>query len=475
MTLSINSNIGALHAQRIQSRTQGELATALARLSSGLRINGASDDAAGLAIADRFTAQIRGTSQAGRNANDAISLAQTAEGGLASIGDNLQRIRELAVQSANATNSAADRASLQLEVTQLQSEIDRVASQTRFNGINLLDGSFSGQAFQVGADAGQSIALAAIPSVRSQSLGTYQGFSIDNGFLGNISTVPQLFILFQNGVFWANDLVAADGRAIAAAVNVARMPGLSASANPTVVGAATSSAAASAAGSATFTINGVAIALAGSTGAAGLAGNRAAAVQAINANSAATGVVANDTGSGVGLVAADGRNIALAYAAGSFTGSSAADFGLASPALTGSSLKLSYALPAGTAPGPISLVAGAYGTGYFIGTQGTPLSGLDIGSAAGANDAIESADRALETVNRARASLGAVQSRFAAAAGTLQSAGANLSASRSRIVDANFAVEAATYSRGQVLQQAGTAMLAQANHMPASVLALLRS
>src|SRR4249919_72873 len=138
----INTNVMSLNAQRNLSTSGGALATALQRLSSGLRINSAKDDAAGLAIAERFTTQIRGLNQAARNANDGISLAQTAEGSMGSIGSNLQRMRELAVQSANATNSASDRAALQQEVTQLASEVDRVATQTQFNGTNLIDGSF---------------------------------------------------------------------------------------------------------------------------------------------------------------------------------------------------------------------------------------------------------------------------------------------------------------------------------------------
>src|SRR5947209_446465 len=166
MALMINTNLASLDAQRNQSRTQNELSTAIARLSSGLRINSAKDDAAGLAITDRFTSQIRGLNQAARNANDGISLAQTAEGALASIGDNLQRIRELSVQSANATNSASDRSSLQLEVSQLTAEIDRVATQTAFNGTNLLDGSFANKAFQVGANVGQTINIASITNAR---------------------------------------------------------------------------------------------------------------------------------------------------------------------------------------------------------------------------------------------------------------------------------------------------------------------
>ena len=173
----INTNIASLNAQRNLNTSQGMLNTSLQRLSSGLRINSAKDDAAGLAISERFTAQIRGLNQAARNANDGISLAQTGEGALAEVTNNLQRIRELAVQSANATNSASDRAALQQEVDQLVAEIDRVATQTNFTGVNLLDGSFSSQVFQVGANVGETIEVSGLASARASSLGQYAGFS----------------------------------------------------------------------------------------------------------------------------------------------------------------------------------------------------------------------------------------------------------------------------------------------------------
>ena len=153
MAAVINTNIASLNAQRNLGTSQSALNTSIQRLSSGLRINSAKDDAAGMAISDRMTSQIRGSEQAARNANDGISLAQTAEGSLSEVGNNLQRIRELTIQSANATNSASDRAALQAEVTQLVSEIDRVAQNTSFNGVKLLDGSFTSQTFQVGANA----------------------------------------------------------------------------------------------------------------------------------------------------------------------------------------------------------------------------------------------------------------------------------------------------------------------------------
>ena len=167
----INTNVMSLNSQRNLAASNASLGTTIQRLSSGLRINSAKDDAAGLAISERFTTQIRGLNQAARNANDGISLAQTAEGALAEIGNNLQRIRELAVQSSNATNSSTDRAALQAEVKQLQSEIQRVATQTEFNGTKLLDGNFAGQAFQVGANAGQLITVDSIASAQTSALG----------------------------------------------------------------------------------------------------------------------------------------------------------------------------------------------------------------------------------------------------------------------------------------------------------------
>ena len=172
MALGINTNVASLSAQNQLSKSQDLSNQALERLSSGLRINSAKDDAAGLAISQRFSTQIRGLDVASRNANDGISLAQTAEGALVEVGNNLQRIRELAVQSANATNSSSDRAALNAEVEQLASEIDRVANQTNFNGTKLLDGSFSNQLFQVGADAGQTIGVGKIVDANADGLGS---------------------------------------------------------------------------------------------------------------------------------------------------------------------------------------------------------------------------------------------------------------------------------------------------------------
>jgi len=476
MTLSINTNLASLNAQRNQSKTQTDLSTAISRLSSGLRINSAKDDAAGLAIADRFTSQIRGLTQDTRNANDGISLAQTAEGALASVTSNLQRIRELSVQSANATNSASDRASLQLEVAQLVSEIDRVATQTQFNGTNLLDGSFSSKAFQVGANVGQTITVASIASSRTSALGAYQGFSLANSSIGTASDVAAaLTVTVGSGAAVALGTVARDAKAITAAINNGNVAGLTATANAGAQAAGVSAATASTvSGNAVYTVNGVAISIAGVAGAAGLTTNRANAVSAINAQSAATGVVATDTGAGVSLASADGRNITTSYAATGFTNSLVTDFGLAAAGTYGGTVNVTYAAPSGTSGSVVFAQTTGFASTTAIAATGTAVGALDISTVAGANSALTSIDAALATVNASRASLGAIQNRFSSTIENLQATTENLSASRSRILDADFAQETANLSRAQVLQQAGTAMVAQANQLPQQVLTLLR-
>lgn len=468
---SVNTNIASLNAQRNLNISQNSLATSLQRLSSGLRINSAKDDAAGLAIASRMTAQINGLNTATRNANDGISLAQTAEGSLGAIGDSLQRMRELAVQAANATNSATDRAALQAEVGQLGSEIDRVATTTQFNGNNLLDGSFSGQQFQVGANTGNTISIASIASARSSSLGQFQGFQLTTQSIGTASDTAAAKSIAVGGVTYSLGTIANDAKALAAAINTSGVIGLSASANATSVAAGTSSTSATQDGSATITVNGLAIPVAGSS--TNLGTNRTTVVAALNAQSSVTGVVASDTGSGVSLAAADGRNITIAYAAGTFLSSTLADFGLAGAGTTGGTINLTYQAPSGTT-GNMTFT-GAFNPGsQAIAATGTAISSIDISTANGANAAIQAIDAALSSVSSSRASLGAYQNRFSSVVSNLQATSENLSASRSRIQDADFAAETASLSRAQVLQQAGTAMVAQANSIPQGVLALLR-
>ncbi len=467
----INTNVASLNSQRNLNVSQNSLNTALQRLSSGLRINSAKDDAAGLAISERFTSQIRGLNQAARNANDGISLAQTAEGALAEVGNNLQRIRELAVQSANATNSASDRKALQAEVNQLIAEIDRVATQTDFNGTKLLDGSFSAQKFQVGANAGQTITVDKIASSRASALGQYQGFSKPNESIGTANDTAAAQSITVGGTNYNLGSIANDAKALTNAINSAGISGMTATANESVKAAGTSAITATADGTSTFTLNGITINL---TGTRNASSNRGLAMDAINAQSSVTGVRAIDTGSGLELRAADGRNITVGgFAAGTNTAATLADWGLGAAATQGATINLNYSAPAGVS-GSVTFT-GAFNPGSTpIAANGVAVNAIDISTVSGASNALASLDAALSSINSSRADLGAIQNRFGSVITNLQTTSENLSASRSRIQDTDFAAETAALTRAQILQQAGVAMLAQANALPNNVLSLLR-
>jgi len=381
MAQVINTNTMSLNAQRNLSTSGASLATTIQRLSSGLRINSAKDDAAGLAISERFSTQIRGLNVAVRNANDGISLAQVAEGSLTEIGNNLQRIRELSVQASNATNSASDRAALNAEVKQLTSEIDRVAKQADFNGTKLLDGSFSSQLFQVGANAGQAIAVDRVVNAKADALGNER-------FAANVT-----------GTAIAN--AAADG---------------------TISG---------------LTLNGVAIASVAYTNGTSGADIAKALAGAINTKLGESGVYAAVNANQVNLVSVQSSTDLVVGGTVAGTGLTAA-----TTAYTASAAKF--------------------------------VKDLDVTTFEGAQQALDIIDKALESVNGARADLGAIQNRFTSVVANLQSSSENLAASRSRIRDTDFAKETAELTRTQILQQAGTAMLAQANQVPQNVLSLLR-
>ncbi|WP_184409862.1 flagellin [Xanthomonas translucens] len=394
MAQVINTNVMSLNAQRNLNSTSSSMATTIQRLSSGLRINSAKDDAAGLAISERFTTQIRGLDVASRNANDGISLAQTAEGAMVEIGNNLQRIRELSVQSANATNSTTDREALNSEVKQLTSEIDRVANQTSFNGTKLLDGSFSGALFQVGADAGQTIGINSIVDANVNSLGK-AGFAAT-----------------QTG------------------------------------SAALASGTATASGSFSgMSVNGVSIAsVAVAVGDAGADVSKKIAA-AINDKLDQTGVYASvDSTTGALKLESLKAGKDFSFTAGSGTGATGITF-------SNAGIATSAAVTAGTT---------------------NTLSDLDISTFSGAQKALEIVDKALTAVNSSRADMGAVQNRFTSTIANLSSTSENLSASRSRIRDTDYAKETAELTRTQILQQAGTAMLAQAKSVPQNVLSLLQ-
>jgi flagellin len=474
MALVINTNVMSLNAQRNLSTSANSLATSLQRLSSGLRINSAKDDAAGLAISERLTSQINGLTVAARNANDGISLAQTAEGDLAQIGNNLQRMRELSVQSANASNSASDRAALNAEVQQLAEEIDRVAQASSFNGVKLLDGSFQAQTFQVGANATASdqITVSAITNARSSALGAFNGYSAQNQALTTAGTFS--VNTGAGAVAVGGGASFSDTKSLVNAINSQGIQGLTAHADATVATGTVGGAAVTASGNSTLTINGIQITIAGSASAASNVSN---ALTAINAQSASTGVTAVDTGAGLQLTAADGRNIAVAgFAAGGATAATLASYGLGGLTTTTASFDVSYVAPndvtaitfGGTA------VTGLGTAANTIAQTGTAISAIDVTTADNARNALASIDAALSQVSGARASLGATQNRFSSVVSSLQTTAENLTASRSRIQDADFASETAAMTKSQILQQAGTAMVAQANSAPQNVLSLLR-
>ena len=488
----INTNVNSLTAQRQLGVSQNSMATSMARLSSGLRINSAKDDAAGLAISERFTAQIRGVNQAGRNANDGISLAQTAEGDLAQISNNLQRIRELAVQSANSTNTASDRLSLNNEATALIVENDRVAATSAFNGIKLLDGTFTAQNFQVGANgtASDQIAVTSIASARGNSLGVGASSSYSTAVNGIVITSAVALIAgdmsingYQVGAAGtdgvSNNTSTTSGIAVAAAINA-----ISGNSNVTATVSATAVAGTTVS---TFTamvagdilINGVDIgAIALATTAAGRGGQVAAAINAKTAQTGVTATVNTATGA-VALAAADGRNIDVVTKAASTAANTGLGSGGAVTVVTRSRVSLSSSssdginLSAGNTDG----VAKAGLTAAFTAAtsqSGAGVSALNLTTAAGSLAALATVDAAIGTINSTRAALGAFQARFTSVVASLATTGENLTASRSRVQDADYAAETANLSRAQILQQAGTAMVAQANQLPQGVLALLR-
>ena len=470
MAQVINTNIASLNAQRNLNKSQSMLSTSLQRLSSGLRINSAKDDAAGLAISERFTAQIRGLNQAARNSNDGISLAQTAEGALAEVTNNLQRIRELAVQSSNATNSTSDRTAMQEEVTQLIAEIDRVANQANFNGVNLLDGTFTAQVFQVGADVGETISVSSIVNA------TEIGLGLDNSAATRTNgTAVTAALTAGDLTINGTDVgaVARDAKLQAAAITAAD-PNYTATASTSVdTGTFTDAVGESTGDTYTLTVAGVDI-TATATAAATITGaamDTAFAAGTVIADLATAGIVATGTfaGGDKTFTDADGDNIVISEATvGTWGGTDA-----------------SITSGAGTNYGSISsiitsgadlVVAGTDSTkaGLSDGTTTATSNTLTIATVAGSALMITAVDTAIDSVNSARGTLGAVQNRFESVVTSLQTSAESLSAARSRIQDADFAQETANLTKAQILQQAGVAMIAQANSLPQNVLSLLQ-
>jgi flagellin len=600
MSTSINTNISALAAQSSLRKTGLDQSTSMERLSTGIRINSARDDAAGLAISTRMTANIRGIAAAIRNANDGISLTQTAEGSLTAIGDNLQRIRELAVQSSNTGNNASDRQALNAESSQLIAEIDRVANNSAFNGIKLLDGSFQNQSLQVGSgnEANDRISIS-IGSAKANALGVGGGSSYStkitglqvgstalaanslsiNGYMvgaagsdgvsssysdtsgisvatainavsgqtGVTATVnsTKTNTILSSTVTASKDILAgeitingidigpvtgdADGSNLAAAINaVSKQTGVTASADKLaltlkasdgkdiVIGGTFGNDSADATGwtgpltktaglgsdtaitgfgtaiaDDVVRINGVNIGAIAAASSASERGSQMAA--AINAKSSQTGVNAtfNTTTGAVLLTAADGRNIVTSIGASTAAVTSqetglVADDGNASGTSTArveTVLRSVVSLSSNTSEGITvagNAASGLTATGFGAGTtaatatQGAGVSTVDLSTATGAQAALSVLDKAINTVTDYRAAMGAYQNRLTASISNLETTSMNLQASRSRILDTDYAKETTNLAKSQIITQAATAMLAQANQSAQSVLALLK-
>ena len=465
MSLKINRSSG-LSSQRHLNKAQKNLQKTFARLSSGLRINSAKDDAAGLAISTRMGSNFRGFEMAIRNANDGISMAQTSEGALSGVTENLQRMRELAVQAANGTLSARDRDSIQNEMGQLTDEIDRVSQTTTFNGRKLLDGSGGATQLQVGASTGDTIQIDPIDT-RTGSLGqsaqvsaSSNGSSLQTGDLelNNVSvraTAPT-----DDTV--STSMASQSAIALASAVNdSSASSGVSATVNDTTVAGATIQGGTLDSNN-SLTINDVTIT--GINVAASDGGDTL--IDAINAVSDDTGVVASRDQSGnMELVAADGRNIAVEA-----TGTADQITGLSSGVTTGT-ITLdspdSFTVSGGD-PAAVNLTAGTQGQ-----DSQTAIANVDVSTQAGAEDAIARIDRAIEEVSSRRSGLGAMQNRLESTVNNLSVASENTQIARSRIEDADFAKETAELIRQRLLQRSSMAMSGQANVSQQAALQLL--
>ena len=501
----INTNIASLNAQRALNSSQSDVSTALQRLSTGLRINTAKDDAAGLAISERFTSQINGLNQAVRNSNDALSLTTTAEGALGETTALLQRVRELAVQSSNATNSASDRTALQAEVNQLLTEVERIAQTTTFNGVKLLDGSFTSKDFQVGSESGETIAVTLSGAAKSD-LGVHRlKGNTDDANSGSSSaklsttgslptaavsglTAQTLSITGSQGTASVSVSVGDSAKSIADAITAKESTtGVKATATTVAILDTLS-----ADGTVTFTLG---------DGAGNTASVSAAVTQsdltnlkdAINNTTSAHGVTATVNAGALTLTHSLGRDIDIENFDHSTAGSTIAfdstdeagavkDSVTLTDGATGDSATVNgfVTLKSNNAFSASSTKAGSTGS-IFDGAAAlsntsteSNLTSVSVATAAGAVSALDVLDGAIAALSAERAAIGATQNRFESVVSNLTLASQNATSARSAIVDADFASETAALTRGQILQQAGIAVLAQANAAPQNVLALLQ-
>ena len=498
----VNTNVSSLFAQSSLNRSQSSLATSLQRLSTGLRINSAKDDAAGLAISDRLTTQIRGINQAIRNANDGISISQVAEGALGETNNLLQRMRELSIQSANGSNSADDRTTLQSEVSQLTAEITRIADTTAFGGRKLFDGAFGQALFQVGANANETIGFT-LTDTDATKLGV-QRVDLDSGTANDgfgRATAANATTALANSIDGGTVTIvgkatvavtigaASSAREAAAAIN-AEEPNTGVSADArTVVRLDTLSAV----GTASFTLSsddGVTVNSASVSGTVTDVNDLSSLANSINQSSGTTGIqaVINGTGTSIDLISESGDDILIE--AFNHSGAAGETLQVRSRDFANENTNETVALTQGganstRAMGEVQLSS----TNAFSATASVAdmndavtlessalaaVSTINISTVAGSQSAIGIIDGALDLINTIRGELGAVQNRISSTISNLENISNNVSAARSRIQDADFAAETSELTRNQILQQAGTAMLAQANALPQNVLSLLQ-
>lgn len=471
MALNVFTNVSSLNAQRNLNNSQAALSKSLQRLSSGLRINSAADDAAGMAISNGLTSQSRGFNQAIRNAGDGLSLFGTAEGSIEQQTNILQRMRELAVQSASDSNSSLNRTDLDSEASQLKSEFERIARTTQFNGLNLLDGTFQSKDLQVGAYATANDRISvSFASTRAADVGN--GYSI----VGTTVTANALaggdLNVVSGGVSYAvaatvTDGVSTVGGTYSALAKANAINAVSSSSNVTADASTTATATATQTAGALIAndmkINGVDV---GAVAVAGAADN--ALVSAINSKYSSTGVTAAlDNTNQIVLTAADGRNIDLAMTA---NGTAVAHFATATNRGTVTLRSVNSFSISGANETYIG------GTDNQAATQAANenVNAISLTSKTNARLAVTIVDVALSQLNSRRATIGALTNRLNTTISNLTTAAQNADAANSRIADADFASETAIMSKNQILQQAGIAILSQANQNPQQALSLLR-
>lgn len=490
---SINTNIGAISAQANMAKVNDDFNQAMTRLSSGLRINAAKDDAAGMAIAEKMTAQVMGINQAVRNATDGKNMLDTTESAHVEVSNMLQRMRELAVQSANDTNTGSDRGNITAESRQLVAEINRIAENTTFNGMKVMDGSFTGKQFQIGADLGQTVSIS-IDSAAATDIGAYKVKSeVSLAETGGVTASKELIISGHAGNAEITTTADMSAKELAAEVNAkASSTGVQATA---VTKAKLSGL--SEVGKISFKVNGASI----GTVAISNMGDLRSLRDAINTKTTSTGVSASlgDSSGEIILTDTTGKNIEITdYTAIDSGQANEADLTVTALETDGSlgatlDLKGDASVDTATVTGQITFTStqtfsvnsseidGAASTpevGFFGGTANAAslesVADIDLSTAGSSAEAITVIDVALQKVSQARGALGAMSNRLDSTISNLTNISGSVQAAKSQVMDADFAAESTQLARGQILSQAATAMLAQANSSKQGVLSLLR-